>query len=173
MAPPADAAPSSRRPGASSAVATVPISRGWKGWLLIGACFALGYGIPQRLVSIRMEPGLIGHQRFEVRTFPGTELESLRRRFGDSSMQIRGDLDLLELERQRSDDANAIEQRRNAMEQRENQQREDAAADAQQPGSPAEATAVPEPPVLPPPPEPEPSPAATPAAPPSGPGTTP
>jgi len=63
-------------------------------------CFGLAYGVSQRLLSfnvtelIRFGPG------FDVQVFPGTSLESLKMRFGDAQGEIRGDLELQELERQ-------------------------------------------------------------------------
>jgi hypothetical protein len=161
MASPADAAPATSR---SQARPVRP--RGWKGWLFVGACFGLGYGITHRLLALRVEPDWTGRQRFEVKPFPGTELEALRSRFGDASMQIRGDLDLLELERQQQKDADAIEQRRTEMEERERRRQESASQAEQQseppPADPgADLPPLPEPPVLPP----EPSPPAAPQVP--------
>jgi hypothetical protein len=163
---------------ADAATATRPQARplrprSWKGWLLLGVCFGLGYGITHRLLALRIETGLNGRQRFEVKTFPGTELDSLRRRVGDGSMQIRGDLDLLELERQQRREAAAIEQRRTEMEERERRRQE---LDSEVEPAPAATAAdpsadlppLPEPPALPP----EPSPIAAPPAP-AAPTTTP
>jgi hypothetical protein len=66
--------------------------------LLVGFCFGLGYGVTHRLLALQL-PSLVRlGQGFEVRPFPGTSLESLRLRFGTDSQEIRGDLDLLELE---------------------------------------------------------------------------
>jgi len=138
--------------------------RGWKSWLLLGVCFGLGYGITHRLLALRFDTGLNGRQRFEVKPSPGTELDSLRRRFGDASMQIRGDLDLLELERQQKRESSEIERRREAIEERERRQQQD---DRPAP-TPAEAAAdadvtlppLPEPPVLPPEPAAAPEPQA-------------
>lgn len=144
--------------------------RGWKSWLLLGVCFGLGYGLTHRLLELRLETGLNGHQRFEVKPFPGTELDSLRRRVGDASMQIRGDLDLLELERQQQRDAAAIEQRRDQIEERERRlQEQETQSEPAPPVDPgADLPPLPEPPVLPP----EPSPVADPQAP-AAPTTTP
>jgi hypothetical protein len=77
----------------------------WKGPLIAGVCFGLAYGISQRLLSfnvaelIRFGPG------FDVQVFPGTSLESLKLRFGDAQGEIRGDLELQELERQQEQEA--------------------------------------------------------------------
>ncbi len=70
----------------------------WQVPLLVGFCFGLGYGVTHRLLALQW-PSLVRlGQGFEVRPFPGTSLESLRLRFGSDSQEIRGDLDLLELE---------------------------------------------------------------------------
>ncbi|MEX0588917.1 MAG: hypothetical protein WD136_06640 [Cyanobium sp.] len=70
----------------------------WQVPLLVGFCFGLGYGLTHRLLALQL-PSLVRlGQGFEVRPFPGTSLESLRLRFGADSQEIRGDLDLLELE---------------------------------------------------------------------------
>ena len=77
----------------------------WKGPLIAGLCFGLAYGVAQRLLSfnvtelIRFGPG------FDVQVFPGTSLESLKLRFGDAQAEIRGDLELQELERQQEQEA--------------------------------------------------------------------
>ncbi len=157
MASSADAATATPRPR------TRP--RGLKSWLLLGVCFGLGYGITHRLLALRLDTGWNGRQRFEVKSFPGTELDGLRRRFGDASMQIRGDLDLLELERQQQRETAEIEQRREAIEERERRQSqqdsqsEPASAEAAtDPG--ADLPPLPEPPVLPPEPATSPEPQA-------------
>jgi hypothetical protein len=68
--------------------------------LLAGFCFGLGYGLTTRLLALQL-PSLVRlGQGFEVRPIPGTSLESLRLRFGADSQEIRGDLDLLQLEQQ-------------------------------------------------------------------------
>ena len=77
----------------------------WQGPLVAGLCFGVAYGVTQRLLSfnvtelIRFGPG------FDVQVFPGTSLESLRLRFGDAEAEIRGDLELQELERQQQQEA--------------------------------------------------------------------
>lgn len=76
----------------------------WQVPLLAGVCFGLGYGLTHRLLALQL-PSLVRlGEGFEVRPFPGTSLESLRLRFGDESQEVRGNLDLLELERQANAD---------------------------------------------------------------------
>ena len=167
MASPADVS------SAGTLQAPAPAVRlGRKRWLLLGLCFGLGYGVTQRLVNIRLETDWTGSQKFEVKPFPGTELEGLRRRFGEASMEIRGDLDLLELERQQKREAAAVERRREAMEERERRQQDSQEAPQAPAADPAadlpRVPELPSPPVLPEP-EPPPAPAASPEAPPAPP----
>ena len=77
----------------------------WKGPLIAGLCFGVAYGVTQRVLSfnvaelIRFGPG------FDVQVFPGTSLESLKLRYGAVEAEIRGDLELQELERQQQEEA--------------------------------------------------------------------
>lgn len=141
-----------------------PTGSGRKRWFLLGLCFAVGYSAMQRLIQIQFSPGWSGHQRFEVKPFPGTELNTLRRKVGDASMEIRGDLDLLELERQRKQESAAIKARREAMAERERQRQEEAESRREEPepfpdtDPVPDLPALPEPPDLPPPTAPEPGP---------------
>jgi hypothetical protein len=88
-------------------------------WLFVGACFGLGYGVTQRL--LRLNPGSVwqGSQLFGVKPFPGTSLGALRERFGNDAMEIRGDLDLLELERKRKEDERELAQREADLKRRQ------------------------------------------------------
>ena len=58
--------------------------RFWMGPLVAGACFALGYGITQRVVLIRSGLEQSDSQSFESRAFPGESLEALRLRHGET-----------------------------------------------------------------------------------------
>ena len=58
--------------------------RFWVGPLVAGACFALGYGITQRVVLIRSGLEQAEPQSFEARAFPGESLEALRFRHGET-----------------------------------------------------------------------------------------
>ncbi len=77
----------------------------WRGPLVAGLCFGVAYGVTQRLLSfnvvelIRFGPG------FDVQVFPGTSLESMKLRYGAAEAEIRGDLELQELERQQQAEA--------------------------------------------------------------------
>lgn len=58
--------------------------RFWVGPLVAGACFALGYGITQRVVLIRSGLEQADPQSFKARAFPGESLEALRLRHGET-----------------------------------------------------------------------------------------
>ena len=88
--PPQSAATPSRRPSA------------WTGPLVAGLCFGLAYGLTQRIVSINVSELIRFGQGFDVQVFPGTSLESLRLRFGAAESELRGNLELNELERQKA-----------------------------------------------------------------------
>lgn len=94
----------------------MPRPRGWRLWLVLGIGFGLGYGITERLVSLDVGDGRPSSQSFGVKAFPGTPLGTLRQRFGAENQQIRGDLDLLELERQRQRDQAEIKRRQEGLE---------------------------------------------------------
>ena len=90
------AAPAGTAPGPASQ----PRPRLWLGPLVAGLCFGLGYGLTQRLVDLNVTDLVRFGQNFDVQPVPGTSLESLRLRFGAEAQQIRGILDLDQLERQ-------------------------------------------------------------------------
>ena len=77
----------------------------WKGPLVAGLCFGVAYGVTQRLLSLNVTELIRFGPGFDVQVFPGTSLESLRLRFGDAEAEIRGDLELQELERQQQQEA--------------------------------------------------------------------
>lgn len=95
----------------------------WRLWWIVGLCFGLGYGASLRLLSLGGEEAQGASQRFDVQPAPGTTLESLRQRFGGEARDIRGDLDLIELEQQQKQEEAALQERRAAMEEREAQER--------------------------------------------------
>ena len=76
----------------------------WAGPLVAGLCFGLAYGITQRVVSLNVGELIRFGQGFDVQVFPGTTLESLRLRFGAAESELRGNLELNELERQKAAD---------------------------------------------------------------------
>lgn len=72
----------------------------WLGPLVAGLCFAVTYGLSQRLLSLNVGELIRFGQGFDVQVFPGTTLESLRLRFGAAASELRGDLELQQLQRQ-------------------------------------------------------------------------
>lgn len=127
-AAPSLTAPMSQSPSAHSIQA--PVRRrqaarsrwSWRRAIGLGLCFGLGYGLTMRLLDLPIATSWKGVQRFAVKTFPGSELDSLRRQYGDRQGQIRGDLDLLELERQQKRNAAELGKRQAEMEAREQQE---------------------------------------------------
>jgi hypothetical protein len=96
----------------------------WRLWAIVGLCFGVGYAASLRLLSLDGPEERGASQRFDVQPAPGTTLDSLRQRFGGDAREIRGDLDLLELEQEQQQEAAAIEERRRQMEQRDAQERQ-------------------------------------------------
>jgi hypothetical protein len=82
--------PGPARSGAK--IQSIPKSR-WQGPLVAGLCFGLGYGITQRLLSLQLPTFVQLGQGFELRSFPGTGLQSLRLKFGTEAQPIRADLE--------------------------------------------------------------------------------
>jgi hypothetical protein len=72
----------------------------WRLPVVVGVCFGLGYAASLRLLSLGGEEERRNRQRFDVQAAPGTTLDSLRQRFGGEAREIRGDLDLIDLEQQ-------------------------------------------------------------------------
>ena len=74
----------------------------WAGPLVAGLAFGLAYGVTQRLVSLNVGELIRFGQGFDVQVFPGTSLDSLRLRFGAADAELRGDLELQQLKRQKA-----------------------------------------------------------------------
>ena len=85
--------------------------RFWVGPLVAGACFALGYGITQRVVLMRTALQQPQQEAFRQQAFPGEALEALRRRHGEDQA-LMGDVAALEAEerklKQAMEEAEAI-----------------------------------------------------------------
>jgi hypothetical protein len=114
---------------------TQPLSQQiWKGPLIAGLCFGLAYGVSQRLLSFNV-----------------TELI----RFGDAQGEIRGDLELQELERQQELEA---KQRAEAAKQAETELQRanqiEPLSEPELPAAPAAPVAEPAAPPQPTPPQP-------------------
>ena len=65
--------------------------RYWVGPLVTGACFALGYGITQRVVLMRQAWDKPLQATFRQNSFPGETLDELRRRYG-ADQPLMGDV---------------------------------------------------------------------------------
>jgi hypothetical protein len=74
----------------------------WRLPVVVGVCFGLGYGVVQRLMAVEFPRMVQLGQSFDVREFPGTALEALRLRAGTEAESIRGDLGVLELDKQQA-----------------------------------------------------------------------
>ena len=94
--------------------------RFWVGPLVAGACFALGYGITQRVVLIRSGLEQAEPQSFKARAFPGESLEALRLRHGETGT-IEADVAAKELI-----DAKASKQAKLAKEMEQRKAKEEA-----------------------------------------------
>jgi hypothetical protein len=92
--------------------------------LFVGACFGLGYGVTQRLLRLDTAIPWQGSQPFGVKPFPGTALKGLRERYGDNPMEIRGDLDLLDQERQKEKEEKEATAREAELKRRELEEQE-------------------------------------------------
>ena len=62
--------------------------RFWLGPLLAGSCFAFGYGIANRLLSLGSEETSLQNKRFERQAFPGIELNELRNLHGGTRVEL-------------------------------------------------------------------------------------
>ena len=65
--------------------------RFWVGPLVAGSCFALGYGITQRIVMLRQGQQDTQQASFQESSFPGQSLDSLRRLYG-ADQPLMGDV---------------------------------------------------------------------------------
>ena len=98
--PEAGARRRSRRSSPESAASQPP--KRWAPWVLplvAGLAFGSGYAITDRLLALQAKGPLKLDQGFDLKPFPGTTLESLRLRYGADRQELRGDLELIELER--------------------------------------------------------------------------
>ena len=100
--------------------------RFWVGPLVAGACFALGYGITQRVVLIRSGLEQAEPQSFKARAFPGESLEALRLRHGETGT-LEADVAAKELiDAKASKQANALKKAKLAKELEQRKVKEEA-----------------------------------------------
>ena len=123
--------------------------RFWLAPLLAGICFALGYGITQRVMTLRGSIQQTSKQTFQTTSFPGERLEQLRRSQGiTNNADLQADVAAIEAKQQKEKLAAAAALRRKQE---------------------LQATLKPSEPVLPEPPQLPPSPSAATAPPPTNP----
>ena len=70
--------------------------RFWVGPFVAGCCFALGYGITHRLVTLQSNAETPTPESFEPALFPGESMEALRGRNGGEPNSFQVDLKALE-----------------------------------------------------------------------------
>ena len=100
--------------------------RFWVGPLVAGACFALGYGITQRVVLIRSGLEQPEPLSFRARAFPGESLDALRLRHGETGT-LEADVAAKELiDAKASKKANALKKAKLAKELEQRKAKEEA-----------------------------------------------
>ena len=71
-------------------------SRFWVGPLVAGCCFALGYGITGRVLTLKINVADPVPEAFRPRAFPGDSLQELRARFSEDESVLQVDVAALE-----------------------------------------------------------------------------
>ena len=71
-------------------------SRFWLGPLVAGCCFALGYGITHRVLTLQTNAEDPSPEAFTKLAFPGDSLQKIRARFGDDKASLEVDVTALE-----------------------------------------------------------------------------
>ncbi|MFL0787904.1 MAG: hypothetical protein AB8A67_07335 [Prochlorococcus sp.] len=119
--------------------------RFWLGPLLAGICFALGYGITQRVMTLRGSIQQTSKQTFQTTSFPGERLEQLRRSQGiTNNADLQADVAAIEAKQQKEKLAAAAALRRKQELQASLQPSEPVLPEPPQlPPSPSAATAPP------------------------------
>lgn len=95
--------------------------RFWVGPFVAGCCFALGYGITHRVVTLQSNAETPTPESFEPALFPGESMEALRGRNGGDSDSFQVDLKAvearLEAEREKDPDAEELAEQAQQAEQ--------------------------------------------------------
>ena len=71
-------------------------SRFWVGPLVSGCCFALGYGITERVLTLQTNVQAPVPEAFTPLAFPGDSLQEIRARFSDDDPSLQVDISALE-----------------------------------------------------------------------------
>jgi hypothetical protein len=104
----------------------------WWQWLALGACFAVGHGVAQRLIDFRPDEAPGGFQNFGVKPFPGQSLEALRRRQAGQRASLLVDFEELERQKRSQKEKAEFEQRRSELEQSQRDEEERLRREAEQ-----------------------------------------
>ena len=120
--------------------------RYWVGPLVTGACFALGYGITQRVVLMRQAWDKPLQATFRQNSFPGESLDGLRRRYG-ADQPLMGDVAAKEVldaeQRKANEQAEAIAKTAKQREQAQQAAVPEPGTDREEPLSTAAPVAAP------------------------------
>ena len=68
----------------------------WLGPLVAGCCFALGYGITERVLTLQNNAEDPAPEAFTPLAFPGDSLQEIRTRFSDDDSSLQVDVTALE-----------------------------------------------------------------------------
>ncbi|QNJ01460.1 putative conserved membrane protein [Synechococcus sp. A15-62] len=71
-------------------------SRFWVAPLVAGCCFALGYGIAERVLTLQTNAQDPAPEDFTPLAFPGDSLQEIRARFSDDDSSLQADVTALE-----------------------------------------------------------------------------
>ena len=71
-------------------------ARFWVGPLVAGCCFALGYGITERVLTLQTNAEDSVPEAFTPLAFPGDSLQEIRARFSDDDSSLQVDVTALE-----------------------------------------------------------------------------
>ena len=71
-------------------------ARFWVGPLVAGCCFALGYGITERVLTLQTNAEDPVPEAFTPLAFPGDSLQEIRARFSDDDSSLQVDVSALE-----------------------------------------------------------------------------
>ena len=71
-------------------------ARFWLGPLVAGCCFALGYGITERVLTVQNNAEDPAPEVFTPLAFPGDSLQEIRTRFSDDDSSLQVDVTALE-----------------------------------------------------------------------------
>ena len=71
-------------------------ARFWVGPLVAGCCFALGYGITERVLTLQNNAEDPAPEAFTPLAFPGDSLQEIRTRFSDDDSSLQVDVTALE-----------------------------------------------------------------------------